>query len=94
MAIELPKGLKPAGDFCFQVVVGAIMFTVIAMVAVALAAFVKWMETWGVAPEWLLEGLHWVEWAIFWVDVLCFGLFLTAEVLKLIRAFWRDWIEG
>lgn len=94
MAIELPKGLKPVGDFCIQIVIGAIAFTVVAMVAVLLAALVKWVETWNVAAEWLIGALHWVEWAIFWVDIFCFGLFLIAEVLKLIRALWRDWNEG
>jgi|GEM_PF-2143606 uncharacterized protein involved in cysteine biosynthesis len=91
MALSLPPGLKPVGDFSVQVIVGAILFVLIALVAVALAGLVKWIETWNVAPEWLLGGLHWVEWGIFWVDVFSFGLFLAAEVAKLIKALWNGW---
>ena len=94
MSFSFPTGLKPAVDFCLQVLVGAILFAIVASAALALAFLVSWIETWEVAPTWLVSGLHWVEWAIFWADVFSFGLFLIAEVLKLARGLWRDWKSG
>lgn len=94
MAIEIPKGVKPVADFTFQVVVGAFLFTVILLIAVALSALVKQIESWGVAQAWLLNGLHWLEWGLFWLDGGCFSLFLVSEALKLARGLWREWQDG
>lgn len=93
MAIEIPRALKPVTDFAVQVIVGALAFTAVMLIAVGLAALVKWIETWEVAPEWLIGGLHWLEWGLFWTDAFCFGLFLVSEVLKLVRGLWRELTE-
>lgn len=93
MGFQFSSSLKPVWDFTVQVVVGAFLFTVILLVAVALAALVKGIEKLDVAPEWLLDGAHWVEWGLFWFDVFSFSLFLIAEILKLGRALWNEWRE-
>lgn len=90
MAFELPKAIKPVWDFTIQVIVGAFLFSVVFLVAVGLSALVKWVETWKVAPAWLLAGGHWLEWCLFWIDSVCFGLFLIAETLKLARGIWKE----
>lgn len=94
MAIAIPVGLNPVQDFVIQVVVGAFLFTVVLMVAVALAWLVHCIEGWGFAPQWLIGGAHVIEFSLSWVDSLSFGLFLMAEVAKLGRGLWREWNRG
>lgn len=93
MALRIPKPLKPVTDFAIQVVIGAIAFALILLVAVGLAWLVQQIEGWGVAPVWMIEGLHWLEWTLFWVDAVCFVLFLMSEVIKLVMGLWRELIE-
>lgn len=91
MAITASKKAKPVWDFATQVVVGAFLFMVVMLVAVALAGMVKWMESLGFVPLWLINGAHWMEWGVFWVDAFCFALFLLSEAIKLMRGLWGEW---
>jgi hypothetical protein len=90
MALKVPTALKPVTDFGIQVAIGAIAFTLVALVAVVLSCIVDLIEFWRVAPLWLIQGLHWLEWVLFWTDAFCFGLFLVSEVIKLARGLWRE----
>ena len=93
MAIKLSKSMKPVYDFVFQVLLGAALFTIILFVAVGLAFLVQTIEALKIAPEWLIDGLHWIEFGLFWVDAVCFGLFLVAEALMFARALWSRWSD-
>lgn len=93
MAVEVSKEVRPAVDFAIQVVVGAFMFTIVALVAVGIAGLIKLIEWLGFAPPWLIEGLHWAEWGVFWLDLFCFGLFLMSEAIKLIIGMWKELVS-
>jgi hypothetical protein len=75
LTFEIPKQVKPVWDFAIQIVVGAVGFIVVLLVAVAIAAVVKWIDRLGVAPPWLFPVSEYVEMAIFGLDLFCFGLF-------------------
>src|ERR1044071_5163852 len=76
-------GVEAAWKFLIHVVVGAVQFVLILLVAFALAGLVYLAGRLSFAPPWLIEGIEGVEKVVFWTDVLASGLFLTAEILKL-----------
>lgn len=82
--------MESAWKFLIHVTVGAIQFVLILLVALALAGIVYLAHRLSFAPHWLVEGIEGVERVVFWTDVLAFGLFLAAEVLKLAAGLWWD----
>lgn len=84
----IPDDVKPLVDLGVQMVVGAITFVVIGLVALGLAFFTKWLERMG-APDWLVTATHYLEIGVFGIDVLCFALFLVNEARKFARKL--DW---
>ncbi len=91
MRFDLPESLRPVVDFVIQVVVGAALFTLIMLVALALAGIVHLLSLVGFSPRWLLNGAQWLEFGIFCFDVFCFALFFASEAAKLARGLWREW---
>jgi hypothetical protein len=89
MAFTASEKIKPIWDFVVQVVVGAALFTVVFLVAFLIAVVVKWINSTGVAPYWLVRGAGYGEMGLFAVDLFCFALFLLNEILKLMRSM--DW---
>jgi len=90
MALTIPKESGPAARFATQVVVGTILFAIVLLAAFGLAMLLKWMESLG-APEWMITGAHWVEWAVFWVDVFLFSLFLLSEAIRFVIGLVQEW---
>lgn len=88
MKFAMPKPVKPVFDFTVQVVLGAMAFMVVFGTAVAISLFVKAAD--GMVPTWVKSGAEYAEKALFAVDLLCFGLFLLSEALKLIRGLWME----
>ncbi len=93
MSITLPKALKPVIDLAIQVAVGAIGFTAILLIAVLLAGIVKLLGHLSFSPEWLAPTADMIERAIFWFDVVCLVLFLTAEAIKFVKGLWKEVIQ-
>ncbi len=75
-------------------IVGALVFALILVVAVAVAGFVHMLSFIGFAPRWIMPAAEWIEWVIFWVDVIYYALFSTSELAKLSRGLWREWKLG
>ena len=75
--------MESTWKFVIHVVVGALQFLLILLIALVLAGVVKIVEGLHFAPQWLVQGIEWVEQVVFWADVFAFGLFLAAEILKL-----------
>lgn len=90
MAVRAPKAVQPLIDFAVHVVVGAIAFAVVFLVAVALAAFIHFLEDIARAPGWLVTSAAWVEMALFALDIFVFSLFLISETVKLVRGLWLE----
>lgn len=88
MALRIPAASKPIVDLGVQIGIGALMFVFVGLVALFLSWFVHWLQTMG-APEWLVNSTHYLEIALYGVDVFCFGLFLVNEALKFVRKL--DW---
>jgi hypothetical protein len=93
MSVTLPKSLKPVVDLAIQVAVGAVGFIAILLVAVLLAGVVKLLGALWFAPAWLGPTADAIERAIFWFDVVCLVLFLTAEAIKFIKGLWKEVIQ-
>lgn len=86
--VGIPDDMRPIVDLGIQMVVGAVVFVVIGLIALLLSLFVKWLERMG-APDWLATTTHYLEIAVYGLDVLCFALFLVNEARKFIRKL--DW---
>ncbi len=93
MGLSVPTAVKPFWDFAVHVVVGAVSFCVVLLVAVALSGVVHLLERWVGVPPWILEGAAWAEFCLFWGDLFLFGLFLVSESLKLVRGILASWRE-
>jgi len=91
VALQIPVRMRAPIKFVIHVVVGGILFLVVALVAVLIAAAVKALESLHVASPWLIQGLETAEKVVFWVDMAVFGLLLLAEILRLIRGVLKDW---
>lgn len=90
MAISMPDRLRPVADFTVQVVIGAVMFTVVFMVAVVLAIIVHWVEASGWAPKWVVSTAEYAEMLLYAADLFGFVLFLLKETLTLVRSLWLE----
>jgi len=82
--------LASAWKFLIHIVVGALLFYAVCLVTIGVAAAISLVESLPIAPRWLINGGHFVERAVFWADLLLFGLFLVTETLKLAASFWRE----
>jgi hypothetical protein len=81
---DVGKTLVVIGHFVFQVVVGAILFGLIAGVAILIWKATHWAEDLG-APYEVLMGFHVVEILLFLADMVCFVFFIFVEVWKLLK---------
>jgi len=92
--VTASKRLAAAVGFTVQVVIGAALFLVVFLAAVAIAAVIHYFEGMGIVPKWLGDSAKIVEIAIWAVDILVFALFLASEVVKAIRTFFEEFKEG
>ena len=90
MKITIPARIKPVADFTVQVVIGAVMFTVVFVVAVGLAFIVHWVETKGWAPSWVVTTAEYAEMLLYGADLFGFVLFLLREIITLARSLWME----
>jgi hypothetical protein len=90
VAFTPPARTRPIWDFAIHVAVGGIAFITVLFVAVAVAVVIRWVESLGLAPEWLIRGFHYAEIFIFTVDILLFALFFLSEAYKLLQGIWKE----
>ena len=90
MAVEIDEEIGPAATFAFQVIVGTLLFSIVLVVAFALAKMVDWMHAAG-APDWMVWGAHVAEQIVFGLDLFLFCLFLLSEALKFVIGLWNEW---
>lgn len=83
----LTENLRLLFHFVVHILVGAIIFSVLAVAALALWELTEWMKNVH-APFELWIVCHGVADLLFFVDVICFVLFTLAEGLKLVREIW------
>ena len=88
--IALPTTLKPIADFVFQIVVGTILFLFLFLMAVFIALVIAFFHDKNFMPPWLLQWGETAEKLIFGFDMVCYVLFLVAELAKLAVALWKD----
>lgn len=80
--------LKVLIHFLIHMVVAAVLFGAVALVALAVYFFTEWMRSIG-APYEIWIVCYAVSELIFWLDVLCFVVFVLAEVWLLLREIWQ-----
>jgi hypothetical protein len=76
------------GRFGVQMVVGAVLFAAVAIVAYLLWLLTEFLRQHG-APTHIYLGSWFVAELLFLLDVLCFMIFALAEAFKLVREIWR-----
>jgi len=81
--------LKFVGLFVLRMVVGAVLFAIIAGVAYVLSLGTEWLSQQG-TPEYLHRSVSAVVAFLFGLDVLCFVVFAVGETIKFIREIVRD----
>jgi hypothetical protein len=90
MDVKLPPATAAAVAFAWHFVIGAVLFLVVSLVAVALSAIMGLLESAGLVPIWLAISTHYLEIAIYSIDVAVYALFLVVEAIKSVIAFVKD----
>lgn len=81
---ELKSASEELKSVFIEAVAGAIMFIVVACVAVGLGFFVKVLKTIGVDPV-IVYGLTIFEYFLFFIDIFLAVLFICKKVIKHLR---------
>jgi len=90
----MPQNLKLVLHFLLHMLIASVLFGAVASFAVVLWWFTKWLESLGVPTE-IALGMWAATELLFWLDVLCFAVFVIAEVWKLLREIIRTtWRTG
>jgi hypothetical protein len=77
----------PILEFLVHVVVGTLLFLLIAAPAIGLDYLVSWLEALGVARP-ILWGLMGCEYLLFGADVILFTVFIMRQAWKGARKLW------
>ena len=75
-------------EFCIHIVVGAIAFVVLALIAVSISFFVSYLDNNGVNPN-IIKGLTGFEYFLFGMDLFLGGIFVLISMFKLVRELWK-----
>lgn len=77
--------LKLLVHFVVHMLVAAVLFGLVTLIAFGLWLFTEWLKSVGAPYEiWIVS--YGVSELVFWLDVLCFVTYVSAEVWMLIRA--------
>jgi hypothetical protein len=85
----MPDSLKLIVHFVIHILVASFLFGVVTLAAYALWWFTVWLKGIG-APDEITFVSYAVSEIVFWLDVFCFGVFVIAEVYKLVREIIAD----
>ena len=80
--MKLSMGLLAGLALLVQMIVGGLLFFGIILVAVGVAAGVRWLEASGVVPPWMAIASNYIEMAAFGIDIVVYGLFVVVEAIK------------
>lgn len=94
MKVELPDAVRPVWNLLVHISIGAILLAAMLAIEVLLAGFVRLLGMIPFAPGWLKEAAEPMEQGLFLLDLFVVGLFLTAEVVKLLKGFWKEIRHG
>jgi hypothetical protein len=76
---------SPAVGFLIEIIVGSLLFVIIAIIATSLTLLVRYLETQGIYLP-ILYGVRGAEYALFFADLMLFARFLWRSSLKTWRA--------
>lgn len=85
----MPDSIKLIVHFVIHILVASFLFGVVTLAAFGLWRFTMWLKGIG-APDEIWFVSYVVSELVFWVDVFCFGVFVIAEVYKLIKEIIAD----
>jgi hypothetical protein len=83
------KTLGIVWHFLVHVVVGVIIFCLVAGAAFGVWKFTFWISSLG-APEWIAIICHAVAYLLFAIDVICICFFVLVQGGKLLKEIWED----
>lgn len=86
---EVSDSVKLVVHFVIHILVASFLFGAVTLAALALWWFTQWIKALG-APDEITFVSYAVSEVVFWIDVLCFGLFVVAEAYKLVREIIAD----
>ena len=87
--LRLRRPQEPAAAFAYSVVVGVILFVIVALAAVLPYVVFRALDALGIMPPWLHQPLEWVEYAVFAIDVTGFGCLLVVELFTFVLSLFR-----
>lgn len=85
----MPDSIKLIVHFVIHILVASFLFGVVTLAAFGLWWFTMWLKNMG-APNEIWAVGYVVSELVFWIDVFCFGVFVLAEVYKLIKEIIAD----
>jgi hypothetical protein len=88
-AQKVSDSVKLIVHFVIHIIVASFLFGVVTLAAFALWWFTQWIKELG-APDEITFVSYAVSELLFWIDVLCFGVFVVAEAYKLVREIITD----
>lgn len=88
---ELGKTVELLARFCLDIVVGIIFMVLIGVAALLIGLFVKWLDSFGIVPELLIQCLTYLEYALFVVDAVCFVFLVIMSAYKLVVEIIREY---
>jgi len=77
--------LKLVIGFAFHTVVAVALFALIGGAAALLNFYTHLLEGAGMSPL-IIQAIHWTEYFLFGIDLLCFLVYVTRETFLLLRA--------
>ena len=85
----MPDSVKLIIHFVIHILVASFLFGAVTLAALALWWFTQWIKALG-APDEITFVSYAVSELVFWIDVLCFGVFVVTEAFKLVREIITD----
>lgn len=82
--------LKFVVKFVTHIVLGTILFALVALVAVFLHRFMDWLLGTSPKVDYISTAVEGVEIFLFAVDLICLIAFIVKETLVLLRELWLD----
>jgi len=86
--IRVPASIAAAGLLLFQIVLGALIFAAIGVVAVLLNLATNFCELHHWAQPWVIQGMGALEMFLWAIDSICFALFVLAEFRNFVTRLW------
>jgi hypothetical protein len=74
--------------FVIHIIVGTILFALVALVAIFLHRFMDWVLGSSPTVEYISAGVEGVEVFLFAVDLICLIAFVVKETIVLLRGLW------